>query len=168
MGFPNDEKEVKIFDKLPTADETAFEAGVLLVSTAHATSRIILYAPGLKSLGAIDNSNSDASATWSRSVSTGFRFGTTYTISAEVAVEVNGVFAKGTFKVSSSLSLTAEWSKVVTETISFQVPAGGKALAYQGFLRSAVLQYSNSTYTYLDDKGVGLTPIVVTTKELKQ
>jgi hypothetical protein len=168
MGFPNEDKEVKIFDKLPTANEEAFDAGVPLDSTAHAMTRIILYAPGLRSIGAIDNSGSDASATWSRSVSTGFRFGTTYTISAEVAVEINGVFAKGTFKVSSSLSLTAEWSKLVTETISFQVPGGKKAFAYQGYLRSALLQYSNSKYAYKDDNGVGLTPIVVTTKELKK
>ena len=52
-------------------------------------------------------------------------------LSAEINFEINAAVCKVGAKFGFNVSLTDQWSKSQTETISFRIPAGERAFLYQ-------------------------------------
>ncbi|SHG95909.1 hypothetical protein [Streptoalloteichus hindustanus] len=163
MGFPT--KQVEILTSRPTVlNSEVFDKGLPLPATEQKMSAVILYAPTLQIIGSLDNTNSDAATSWSRSVTTGFTFSTSVTIGVSTTAEVTVEFVKGSVTVSSSLTFSSQWSKSVTETMMFSVPAGKKTFMYQGYIWSEVLDYENQQYSWAGERARCLTNVLVTTK----
>lgn len=174
--FPPPTRKIKVFDKRPTTlDKSVWEAGIILQSTDKAPS-VILYKPSFESVCAFDNTGSDASSTFSKSVTTGFTFTQSITIGVEASLEASVEFIKASLKMSTSITFTSQWSKTITETMLFTVPAGKRAYAYQGFIYSEILDFDGTNYNWrTGGKAKCLTsaltttasPIVSTEAELK-
>jgi hypothetical protein len=148
MPIPPGKGKLQIFDKLPPADADTFSKALPTVATANTLQAIVLYAPDLQNVGSIDNTTSQATTTWSQSVTSGFSFSTTQTLSIQAAVEVTIEVVKASLTVGFSISFTEQWSTSKTTTIEFSVPPGQRAFTYQGYLLSAVLTYDPSTNKY--------------------
>lgn len=163
-AIPPKPAAVKIFDKLPPANAATFSNALPTVATTDHLQAIVLYAPDLENIGAIDNTTSDATTTYSRSVTSGFTFSTTQTLSAQLAIEVSFEVVKATVTVGFSISFTEEWNSSKTTTIGFSVPPAKKAFTYQGYLLSAVIDFNanTGTYSYLPDTGRFVTDILTT------
>ncbi|HWV46313.1 MAG TPA: hypothetical protein VN039_09905 [Nitrospira sp.] len=107
----------------------------------------------VQNIGSIDNTNSATTTTYASSVTSGFTFSTSQTISAEASFEASAEVVKVGFKVGLSISFTEQWSSSQTTEFSFSVPGGKRAFTYQGYLLSRILRYDPSTdnYTYLSE-----------------
>jgi hypothetical protein len=164
-AIPVQDTTVEIYDRRPPADSTTFRRSLPLVATSKTATVLVMYAPDLQNIGSLDNSNSAATSTFEKSVSTGFTFSMTQQIEIGAEFEAGIVLAKGKVSVGFSLSFTEEWSTETTETISFEVPPGEKAFTYQGTLRSQKLEYDPATdlYTYREAARF-LSPVTVTSK----
>ncbi|MCP2256520.1 hypothetical protein LX15_000203 [Streptoalloteichus tenebrarius] len=146
MGFPV--PGVKIFPSRPPATEDTFRSGIPLQGSEDQARAIILYTPDLQIIGSIDNTNSDAETVWSRSVTTGFTFRVETSISVSVSAEVNVEFVKAGLTVTSSLTFSSEWSKSVTDTMQFSVPAKARVFTYQGYIWSEILTFDTHSQQY--------------------
>jgi hypothetical protein len=126
---------------------------------------IVLYSPDLDNIGCIDNTNSDASSTYSISLTKGFTFTTSQSFSLELSFEASAEIVKAGIKIGFNLTFTEQWSTSTTETIQFSVPSGKQAFTYQGYLLSAILRYNpaDNTYKYTE-YGKLKTNIVTTTR----
>lgn len=144
--------ELKIFDKQPPKGQETFDKGLPLISKAEYLDRIILFAPDLQAVASIDNSSSSDSASYLKSVSTGFKFGMSQNISITAGFEVSVEVVKASFSTTFSFGFSEEWSKLTTETINFTVPPGKKGFLYQGTVVSRILRYTpaHNSYVYLD------------------
>lgn len=156
--------KVTIFNALPPATADTFRQSLLKKSTTSALDAIVLYAPNLQNVGSIDNTNSATTTTYSSSVTSGFTFSTSQTISAEASFEASAEVVKVGFKIGLSISFTEQWSSSQTTEFSFSVPGGKKAFTYQGYLLSRILRYdaSSGTYTYLPEVARFVTNILTT------
>lgn len=159
--------KVTIFDKKPEPGREAFEQGVPLSPEQENSRRaIILFEPNLQHIGSIDNTDSPASTTYAKSVTSGFTFtmsqGIDYTISLEASVDV----VKVNESVSFNLTFTEQWSKSTTETFEFSVPAGKKAFTYQGYILAATMENTGTNdYHWVSggEQGRFLTNVLRTT-----
>ncbi|SHG95968.1 hypothetical protein [Streptoalloteichus hindustanus] len=164
MGFPT--KQVEILTSRPTiVDSDVFDKGIPLPGTESQMRAIILYAPTLQIIGSLDNTNSDAETAWSRSVTVGFTFSTSETLSVSTSLEADAVFVKGSVTVTTTLTFSQEWSKSVTETMVFSVPAGKKTFMYQGYIWSEIAVYQNQQYSWAGERARCLTNVLATTRE---
>jgi hypothetical protein len=156
--------KVTIFNSLPPATADTFRQSLPKKSTSNFLDVIVLYAPNLQNVGSIDNTNSDTTTTYSSSVTSGFTFSTSQTISAEAYFEASAEVVKAGFKVGLSIAFTEQWSSSQTTEFSFSVPGGKKAFTYQGYLMSRVLRFDASTgnYNYLSEVGRFVTNILST------
>jgi len=141
-------RKMKIFDKLPPPILDTFQQSLLKKSTTNTLEAIVLYAPDLKNIGCIDNTQSKAAASYAKAVTSGFTFSATQTFSTESSVEASVEVVKVGFKVGFSLSFNEQWSESITETVSFEVPAGEKAYLYQGYMLAKTLIQDNSNGTF--------------------
>jgi hypothetical protein len=143
--------KLTIFDKLPPADAETFTRSLPTIATTDHLQAITLYAPDLQSIGSIDNTNSQATSTYSQSLTSGFTFSMTQTFSSQLSVEVSIEIVKAGLTLGFSLSFTESWAKSTTTTIGFSVPPGSKAFTYQGYLLAAIINYDAKTgsYSYL-------------------
>lgn len=150
LAIPPKPAKVTIFDKRPPAIEDTFVNSLPVLATAEELKVIVLFAPNLQNVGTIDNTNSDVTTTYEKSITSGFTFSMAQQLSVEANFEAGVVFAKGEFKVGLTFTFTEEWSSSTTETMSFSVPGGKKACTYQGYLMAQILSYSakSGTYTY--------------------
>jgi hypothetical protein len=134
-------KPLKIFPQEPTASKETFEQGILVSTKSNIHTAIILYSPDLQHIGTLDNAGSEASTTYTKSVTSGFTFtmsqGFSHTANIGFDVEV----VKGGVTVSMNLTFTESWNKSTTESYSVSVPAGQKSFIYQGYLCASVLNY---------------------------
>jgi hypothetical protein len=144
--------KVTIFDARPPATEDTFTKSLPKKATEKELQAIVLYAPNLQNVGSIDNTNSDTTTEYSKSVTSGFTFSTSQQLSVEASFEASAEVIKAGLKVGFSISFTEEWSESTTETMSFSVPPGKKAFTYQGYLMAQILSYdaSSGVYTYKD------------------
>jgi len=158
--------KVTIFNSLPPATGDTFRQSLPKKSTSNYVDVIVLYAPNLQNVGSIDNTNSATTTTYSSSVTSGFTFSTSQTISAEASFEASAEVVKVGFKVGLSISFTEQWSSSQTTEFSFSVPGGKKAFTYQGYLMSRILRYDASTgnYTYLPEVARFVTNILSTSE----
>lgn len=151
-GIPVRSK-VEIFTgKLPPACEETFNKSLPLNSKEGYVDVIVLYSPDLNNVGCIDNSSSDGEAKYSKSITSGFTFSTSQTLSTEFSFEASAEVVKAGFKIGFSITFTEQWNKSSTETVEFSVPAGKKAFLYQGFTKAATLRYMPETdsFKYID------------------
>jgi hypothetical protein len=169
MSFDLGGYQVKVFKQRPDSpDSDTYYAGIPLDSKSNQGRVIILYAPDLQNIGSIDNTNSAATTTYAKSVSTGFTFAMTESINISATIEANVEFAKGSLTVSTGLTFSQQWSKTTTETYTFQVPPNKKAFTYQGHMMSVVLVHNDAddTYSYDDSTTARcLTNVLATTGE---
>jgi len=157
---------VTIFPTDPgPATQTTFEEGIPATSTDVDMLAIVLFSPNLQLIASLDNTNSDATSTYSTSVSHGFTFSSTQSLSitAEVGVNIEIVTAK--VSTTFALSFTESWTTTQTRTISFSCPPGKKAFVYQGTLMSKLMKFDDATaqYTWITGATKALTEVLVTT-----
>ena len=166
-NIPPRPAKLEVFDKLPPACKDTFLKGLPTINdSSEYLDTIILYAPDVQLLHAMDNSDSDASTNYSKSVTRGFTFSTSQTLSTELSFEATCEVIKTGFKLGISVSFTEAWNTSVTETVSISVPAKSKAFAYQGYMCSAILRYyaKDFSYSYIS-KAKCLTPVLKTTAQ---
>ncbi|MFH8339628.1 hypothetical protein [Streptomyces sp. AM6-12] len=147
-GEPDEIEEFTIFDDLPYAGKNTFDKSVSIMSSTNERRAVVFYAPDLKSLCCIDNSASEAEATYTKSVTEGFTHSESLTVSAQYTIEGSFEIAKASKTFGFSFTFSAETSKSTTESISFTVPAGKKAFLYQGFFRTKILKHSPAIGEY--------------------
>ncbi|PSK99991.1 hypothetical protein CLV63_102118 [Murinocardiopsis flavida] len=162
--MPPVSEDIEVFTTKPSASEATFKKGGPIQAKTGESKAIIFYAPKLENIGYIDNTGSDSVTSYSKAIATGFVFSMQQTISTEQAIEFNAEFVKGSFKLTMSLTFSQQWSKVTTETYTFQVPSGKKAFTYQGYIQLATLVHTHSSNTYAFEAYGGnlYTPALVT------
>lgn len=141
LAIPPKPTQVKIFTARPPADEDTFRASLPKIATQDKLQVIVLYAPNLQNVGSIDNTSSDVTTTYEKSVTTGFTFSMSQQLSVEAYFEAGVEVVKAGIKIGLTFTFTEEWSTSTTETMSFAVPGGKKAFTYQGFLMAQILEY---------------------------
>jgi hypothetical protein len=152
-----------VFPTMPPATADTFNQGLPVLATKDTASVMVLYAPDLQNIGSIDNTKAAASASYSKSVTTGFTFSMSQTITVTGSVEANFEVVKASLSVAVALSFTEQWSSSTTETISFTAPAGSLVFLYQGFLLASLLTYSPANNTYSFGAAARcLSPVLVT------
>jgi len=156
---------VEIFDALPPACADTFHKSLPTVTKHDHVDVIVLYSPDLDNIGCLDNSNSDGESSYSKSVTSGFTFTSSQTLSGEIYFEASAEVVKAGIKVGFSITFTEQWNSSTTETMSFSVPAGKKAFTYQGYLYAATLRFDaeSGNYKYVD-YGKFMSNILMTSK----
>jgi hypothetical protein len=140
---------IQLFDTLPVADENAFIHGIPLEqNNGDYMDVIILYKGDLQNIGCLDNTKSDCSTTYSKSVTSGFTFTAGQKISVGMKFSLDALIAKSELTVGLEISFSEQWNNSQTETLSFSVPAGKRAFLYQGYVGSSILRFSLTDYTY--------------------
>jgi hypothetical protein len=139
---------VEIYTDKPPATADTFANSLPTLAKADYSDVIVLFAPNLIGMGSIDNTKSPAESRYSKSVTSGFTFTASQTLSAEAYFEASAEVVKVGFKVGLSLTFTEQWNKSTTETIEFVVPAGKKAFNYQGTLVAATLRFDAASGGY--------------------
>ena len=165
MPFPPPKSDkLQIFDTQPAATNTTFQAGVLATSTQQESLSIIMFSPNLQMIASLDNTNSSSTSTYETSVSTGFTFSTTQSISITEEVGVNIEVVTEKTSVTFALSFTEQWTTTRTTTMSFTCPPGKKSFVYQGTLMSKILHFdpATATYSWSGSTAKALTQILVT------
>lgn len=141
--------EIKIYDALPAENSDTFRHSLPLEQTEDNTiSAMVLYAPDLQNIGCIDNTDSDGSAQYSKTTTSGFTFSSGQKISIGAKYAAGVLFQKAEMNVNLEISFTEQWNESQSETTSFSVPARSKAFLYQGYLQCAVLEYNLETFKY--------------------
>lgn len=147
---------VTIFPQRPPETKETFLASLPTKTTTKEAQVIVLYAPNLENIGCIDNSNSAASTSYSKSVTSGFTFTTAQTLTVEANFEASTEVFKCGLTLGISLTFTEEWSTSTTETMTFEVPPGKKAFTYQGYLIAQLLIYDPASDRYSYGKAARL------------
>lgn len=163
-AIPPRNKKLKIFDKLPPANQDTFDHGLPLIAKSDYVDVIILYAPDLEAIGSMDNSDSDLQSNYSKSVTSGFTFSMGQKIGVGAEFEAGVVFAKGKVSVNFELSFTEQWNNSQTEAIAFTTPGRSKGFLYQGYLLSQHLRFDpkDGSFKYIDSAGRFMTNILKT------
>jgi hypothetical protein len=163
LDIPPRPGQLTIFDKLPPANRDTFSKSLPTTATADRLQAITLYAPDLQSIGSIDNTTSDATSSYSQSVTSGFTFSTTQTFSSQLSAEVSIEIVKAGLTLGFSLSFTETWDKSTTTTMEFSLPPGKKAFTYQGYMFAAIINFDAQTgeYSYLSTARC-MTPVLAT------
>ncbi len=162
---PPPASSVKIFDSDPgPATQVLFDQGIKSTSTESEALSIILFSPNLQLIASLDNTQSEVTSTYTTSVSHGFTFSSTQTLSITEEVGVNIEIVTEKTSVTFALSFTEQWSTTQTRTMSFQCPPGKKAFVYQGTLMSKLMEYSASSaqYSWSGAAAKALTEVLVT------
>lgn len=156
--------DIEIFESLPPANNNTFIKSLPLEQTENdIISVMVCYCPDLNNVGIIDNTGSDGSATYSKTITSGFSFTTGQKISAGAKYAAGALFTKAEFNVNLEISFTEQWNNSQSETITFSVPKGSKAYLYQGMLNCALLEYNIKTFTFeYKEMGVFQTNLIQT------
>lgn len=144
--------QIKVYDTLPPANMDTFINSLPCKTDTEYADVMVFYSSDLQKEGYIDNTQSCAETTYTKSLTSGFMTQTTVGISAEINFEINAIAAKFGAKVGFNVSMTDQWNKSQTETISFRVPAGKRAFLYQVTMLCARLRLNSKTgkYSYIE------------------
>ena len=167
MPIPPPSYGLTIFEGDPGAPtEQVFNQGIPSTNTDKDSLSIVLFSPNLQLIQSLDNSQSDATSTYSTSISRGFSFSTSQqiSISTKVGVSIEIVTVEQT--ITFALSFTEQWTETKTLTYSFSCPPGKKAFVYQGTLVSKLMAFDaeNGKYSWMSAPSTALTDLVVTTR----
>lgn len=167
MPFPPPPShKLKIFDSLPPTTQDTFNAGVPIAATEQQACAIILYSPNLQIIASMDNTNSQVTSNYETSVTHGFTFSSTQSVSITEELGINIEIVTEKTSVTFALSFTEQWNTSTTKSMSFSCPPGKKAFVYQGTLMSRILALDSETAQY-DWKAAGgkaLTQVLVTSE----
>jgi hypothetical protein len=148
-NIPPRPEKLTVFDYQPPPCYDSFIHGLpLMCTSSDYIDTVILYNGDIQLLYAMDNTESPAESTFQKSITEGFTFSAQQTLSTELSFEAGCDIAKTGFKMSISVSFTEQWNKTVTETVSFKVPAGERAFAYQAYINTAILRYTAADHSY--------------------
>jgi hypothetical protein len=164
-AIPVPKKKVHIFPRRPDAGPDTWDLGLpTRPGTAEYVDVVVLYQPDIQNIGAIDNTQSKASTTWSKSVTTGFTVGVSTTLSEEAYFEASAEVVKAGVRIGISVTFTAQYNQSTTETMSFTVPAGHGAFTYQGYIMAQVLRYTpkGERFDWVGGAGRFLTNVLTT------
>jgi hypothetical protein len=156
---------IHLFDSLPPETSDTFAQGIPLDQTASDYMDVIILHQGdLQNVGCLDNTKSDASTVYSKSITSGFTFTAGQKVSISMKFSLDALIAKSELSVGLEISFTEQWNNSQTETLSFSVPAGKKAFLYQGYVGSSILRFNipKMTYKYIEHAKF-LSNLVVTT-----
>ncbi|MCI5208139.1 MAG: hypothetical protein D3910_04980 [Candidatus Electrothrix sp. ATG2] len=168
MPFPPPPShELKIFDSLPPTTEETFNAGIPAVDTEQEDCAIILYSPNLQIIASLDNTNSEVTSTYETSVTHGFTFSTTQSLSITEEFGVNIEVVTEKTSITFALSFTEQWNTSTTKSMTFSCPPGKMAFVYQGTLVSRILSLNSETgqYSWKAAAGKALTQVLVTSEK---
>ncbi|WP_143589702.1 hypothetical protein [Thalassospira mesophila] len=163
---PPSTHDLKIFDVMPVPNETTFNAGVPAQSTTNEMLSIILYSPNLEIIASLDNTKSAVTSDYNVSVSNGFTFTTTQSVSVKTSVGISIEIVTASVETTFALSFSEQWNTTRTQGMSFSCPPGKKAFVYQGTLISRVMALNAQTaqYEWFSAAGKALTQVLVTTE----
>lgn len=144
--------KIKVFDRLPIASMETYLASLPCEKNTDYSDALVFYSADVQKIGFVDNTLSEADASYSKSITSGFMTQTEVNVSTEINYEINAEVVKLGTTFGFNTSLTNQWSETQSETISFQVPAGKKAFLYQVTLLCARLRQDNKTgkYSYIE------------------
>lgn len=144
--------KIKVYDTLPPANMDTFVNSLPCKTDTEYADVMVFYSSDLQKEGYIDNTQSSAETTYTKSLTSGFMTQNTVGISAEINFEINAQVVKVGAKVGFNVSMTDQWSKSQTETISFRIPAGKRAFLYQVTMLCARLRLNSKTgkYSYIE------------------
>ncbi|EPX82293.1 hypothetical protein [Salipiger mucosus] len=165
MGFgPPSGHELKIFDTVPPATDSTFKAGVPSTATQQEALSIILFSPNLQLIASLDNTGSKVTSSYTTSVTTGFTFSSTQSLSITEEIGVNIEIVTEKTSITFALSFTEQWSKSTTQSMTFSCPPGELAYVYQGTLMSRVLELDaeSAEYKWYTPTSRALTQVLVT------
>jgi len=161
---PPGQNVLKIFDAQPAASETTFNAGIMGTNTQQQALSIILFSPNLQIIASLDNTKSQVTSNYQTSVSHGFTFSSTQSISITASVGISIEVVSASVSTTFALSFTEQWSTTTTKSMTFSCPPGKKAFVYQGTLMSRVLTLNagDAQYSWLSAPSKALTQVLVT------
>lgn len=144
--------KVKVYDTRPAANMDTFVNSLPCKTDTQYAEVMVLYSSDLQKVGFIDNTLSQTETTYSKSLTSGFMTQREVGLSAEINFEINAAVCKVGAKFGFNVSLTDQWSKSQTETISFRIPAGERAFLYQVTILCARLRLDTKTgeYSYVE------------------
>lgn len=157
-----------IFESDPgPATGVVFNQGIPSTNTDTESLAIILFSPNLELIASLDNTDSEVTSTYQTSVTTGFTFGTTQSLSITEEIGVNVEIVTEKTSVTFALSFSEQWSTTTTKSMSFSCPPGKKAFVYQGTLMSKVMKFSaaSAQYSWASAPTKALTQVLVTAAE---
>ena len=164
MAFPPPpHSKLTIFPSLPPANAVNFAQGVPATVTQTTGCSIILFSPDLQIVASFDNSGSEVTSEFQTSISHGFTFSSTQSVSITSSVEVSIEVVKVGVSTTFSLSFTEEWNTTTTKTITFSCPPKSKAFVYQGTLKSQIMVFNpaDGSYSYSGAAAQALTQALV-------
>jgi hypothetical protein len=147
-AIPPKPTDIVIYGSLPPANADTFNHSLPTAQKDDHIDVQVFYAPDLNRIGCLDNTKSNASSIYSKSVTSGFTFTATQSISITVTTEVNIEFVKLSDSVTYGVTFSEQWNKSITETVEYNVPAGKRAFLYQGYMLTATLRFTPSDYSY--------------------
>ncbi len=167
MPFPKPTHELKIFDSLPPTNQDTFNGGLPISDTEQEECAIILYSPNLQIIASMDNTKSKVTSTYETSVTHGFSFSSTQSISITEELGINIEIVTEKTSITFALSFTEQWNTSTTKSMSFSCPPGEMAFVYQGTLVSRILALNSETaqYEWKGSAGKAMTQVLVTSKE---
>lgn len=166
MSIPPPAPTFEILESDPgPATATVFNQGIPATNPDDQMLSVVVFSPNLQLIASLDNTQSQATSTYSAAVTHGFTFSTTQsvTLTDELGVSILIVTAK--MSIAFALSFTEQWTTTVTDTMTFSCPAGQQAFTYQGTLMAKVMAFDteNGTYSwYTPTPTKALTQIIVT------
>ena len=166
MSFSPTETSLTIFPTPPPADHNTFSKGIPAIGTNDRALALILYSPNLQLGASMDNSNSDAQSAYTVSVTTGFTFTSSESISITEKVGVKVEIVTAEISTTFALSFSEQWSKSRTVSMTFTCPPGKKAFVYQGTLVSRQLMLDTGTgkYNWVSAPASALTELLLTSR----
>ena len=147
--------------------QATFDKGLQSLGTDAQLQSIVMFSPNLQLIASLDNTESDATSTYTVSVSHGFTFSSTQSISITESVGVNIEVVTEKTSITFALSFTEQWNETETRTMAFSCPAGQQAFVYQGTLMSKImaLDAGQATYNWITAPSKALTEIIITSEE---
>jgi hypothetical protein len=167
MPFPpKPTNTLKIYDTIPPESEDTFNAGIQITDDTNEACAIILYSPNLQIIASLDNTNSEVTSTYETSVTHGFTFSTTQSMSITEEVGINIEVVTEKTSITFALSFTEQWSTTTTKSMSFSCPPGKMAFVYQGTLVARVMSLNSETaqYSWKAAPGKALTQVLTTSE----
>lgn len=164
MPFPPPQTtKLTIFQTEPPANATTFTQGVPALTTQQTMASIILFGADLQIVASFDNSSSDVTSTFQTTISHGFTFGSTQSVSITASLEVSVEVVKVGVSTTFSLSFSEQWNTTTTRSITFSCPAKTKAFVYQGTLMSKIMLFDaqDGTYQWSGPVAKALTEVLV-------
>lgn len=158
--------EVIVFEELPPANSETFNKSLKLESKNNLLAAMVFYSPDIENIGMLDNTASEATSQYSKTITSGFTFTKSEKIGSTISCEIGCQFAKMGMSMNMEMSMTEQWNESQSETISFSVPAKKQAYLYQFYIHAVTLYYDlDRLEYYYGDSGRFLTNVVKTSEK---